>query len=309
MSDHRGRIEIRDLSKSYGGFRAVDGVSFTVEPGTIVGFLGPNGAGKTTTLRILLGLARPDSGQALISGQPYERLPQPSNHVGAVIDASGFHAQRTGRRHLRIYCTVNGYPLARADEVLDAVGLGDAADRKAGEYSLGMRQRLSLGLALLGDPQILVLDEPANGLDPEGIVWMRRLLRDLADQGRTVLVSSHVLSEVQQTADRIVIVNKGRLIRQGTVAELAGAATSTVSVRTTDPEALAAALTAKPGVTVERIDPDALRVTGLPVADVGRAAYVAQLPVLELTEHRTDLEDIFFAVTAGAHQEASPSPR
>jgi len=211
-----GEIVISGLTKAFGGVHAVNHLSFTVEPAAITGFLGPNGAGKTTTLRMLLGLVTPDAGSATIGGRSYAALPVPSGEVGAVLEASGFHPARSGRGHLRVYCTVNGYPSRRADEVLALVGLTEAGRRPAGGYSLGMRQRLALAAALLGDPAVLVLDEPANGLDPEGIAWLRGLLRELAGQGRTVLVSSHVLSEVQQLVDHVVIVNHGRLVTQGT---------------------------------------------------------------------------------------------
>lgn len=215
-------IEVSGLTKHYGHVAAVDQLSFTVERGVVTGFLGPNGAGKTTTLRMLLGLVVPDSGVATIGGRSYAALPTPSDRVGAVLDAAGFHPARSGRNHLRIYCTVNGYPASRADEVLELVGLTDAGGRRVRGYSLGMRQRLALATALLGDPEVLVLDEPANGLDPEGIVWLRRLLRELADAGRTVLVSSHQLSEVEQLADDVVIINKGRPVRQAALADLVG---------------------------------------------------------------------------------------
>jgi ABC-2 type transport system ATP-binding protein len=214
------RIVTDGLTKSFGAVRAVDELSFTVEPGTVTGFLGPNGAGKTTTLRMLVGLIAPDAGTATIGGQRYVDLPAPGDTVGAALDTTGFHPARTGRNHLRVYCTVNGYPHSRADEVLDLVGLTDAATQPVKAYSLGMRQRLALAAALLGDPRVLVLDEPGNGLDPEGIVWIRGLLRDLADQGRTVLVSSHLLWEVQQLVDQVVIITRGRLVRQGDIGDV-----------------------------------------------------------------------------------------
>jgi ABC-2 type transport system ATP-binding protein len=217
---NEGRIVVRGLTKTFGPVRAVDDLSFVVEPGTVTGFLGPNGAGKTTTLRMLVGLIRPDAGTATIGGRRYVDLPAPSETVGAALDTTGFHPARTGRNHLRVYCTINGYPTSGADEVLDLVGLTDAAARPVKGYSLGMRQRLALATALLGDPRVLVLDEPVNGLDPEGIVWIRGLLRDLAERGRTVLVSSHLLWEVQQLVDQVVIINGGRLVRQGDLVEL-----------------------------------------------------------------------------------------
>ena len=204
------RVEIRGLTKTFENVRAVSDLRFTVEPGTVTGFLGPNGAGKTTTLRMVLGLMRPDAGSATFNGVPYASLSQPLHTVGAVLETA-FHPARSARNHLRVYCRAAGLPLQRADEVLAQVGLTDAGRRRAGGYSLGMRQRLGLANALLGDPAVLVLDEPANGLDPEGIQWLRGFLRHLAhEQGRTVLVSSHLLSEVEQTVDRVVIVGAGR---------------------------------------------------------------------------------------------------
>ncbi len=211
--DGAGRIVVDQLSKVFGGkVRAVDRLSFTVEPGSVTGFLGPNGAGKTTTLRMVLGLVRPTSGNATISGVPYARLPQPLTQVGAALESSSFHPARTGRNHLRVLCTAAGLPLQRADEVLGLVGLGAAGKRKVRGYSLGMRQRLGLAAALIGDPRVLILDEPANGLDPDGIRWLRGFFRHLAGEGRTILVSSHQLNEVQEVADRVVILNHGQLI-------------------------------------------------------------------------------------------------
>lgn len=302
MTEHDGRIVVSGLTKAFGSVTAVDGVSFIVEPGSITGFLGPNGAGKTTTLRMLVGLVRPDAGTVTIDGRDYTDLPAPGDAVGAVLDATAFHPARTGRAHLRIYCTVNGYPRSRADEVLDQVGLTGAARRPVGGYSLGMRQRLALATALLGDPHVLILDEPANGLDPEGIAWIRRLLRDLAAQGRTVLVSSHVLSEVQQLVDRVVIIHRGRCVRQVSLTALADLYGPVVSVRTPDPDRLHAALT-RTGVDEDRIahpGPDRLRVTGVHTDDVGRLAFAEQVPVLWLATEQPDLEQVFFALTTGA---------
>jgi len=303
MTDQEGRIVVAGLIKTYGTLRAVDGLSFTVEPGTITGFLGPNGAGKTTTLRMLLGLITPDAGTATISGHPYRALSVPSNQVGAVLEASGFHPARSGRNHLRIYGTVNGYPPERADQVLDLVGLADAGRRPVRGYSLGMRQRLALATALLGDPQVLILDEPANGLDPEGIAWLRQLLRSLADEGRTVLVSSHVLSEVQQFVDQVVILHHGRLVRQGTLAELADRQTW-VSVRTPHADRLLAAL-ARTGLDRARIQhtrPDQLRVTGLAAAEIGRLALAEEVELHQLSTEHSDLEQAFLTLTAQADQ-------
>jgi ABC-2 type transport system ATP-binding protein len=222
MGDEVGRIVVSGLTKRFGSVTAVDGLSFTATPGSVTGFLGPNGAGKTTTLRMLAGLVTPDAGTATISGQRYAALASPGQGAGVVLEAAGFHPSRTGRDHLRVYCTASGYPLRRADEVLEITGLAEAGRRKVRGYSLGMRQRLALAAALLGNPAALILDEPANGLDPEGIAWLRGLLRDYARSGRAVLYSSHVLPEVEQLAGQVVIISRGRLVCNGTLAELTG---------------------------------------------------------------------------------------
>jgi len=215
-------IEVRGLTKRFGPVLAVDRLSFTVEPGTVVGFLGPNGAGKTTTLRMLLGLVRPDAGTATIHGHPYRELSEPLHQVGAAGEASSFHPGRTARNHLRVQAMAGQADPSRIDDVLELVGLTEAAGRRVGQFSLGMRQRLGLATALLTDPEVLILDEPANGLDPEGVRWLRDLLRGLADEGTTVLVSSHILAEVAQTVDSVVILGHGRLVAQSTLAELTG---------------------------------------------------------------------------------------
>ena len=294
-----GRIVVDDLTKVFGGkIRAVDRLSFTVEPGSITGFLGPNGAGKTTTLRMVLGLVRPTSGRATISGLPYRQLPNPTRAVGAALESASFHPARTARNHLRIMCTVGALPEKRVDEVLDLVGLHDAARRKVRGYSMGMRQRLSLAAALLGDPQVVVLDEPANGLDPDGIRWLRGLLRHLAGEGRTVLVSSHQLNEVEEVADRVVILNHGRLVQAGSIAELT-AGSDSVLVRTPNPEPLVAALSGGE-VNVQRSDANTLQIHGLTPAEVGHAAFVAGVELHELSAQRFDLEELFFALTREA---------
>ncbi|MPZ62588.1 MAG: ATP-binding cassette domain-containing protein [Propionibacteriales bacterium] len=301
-----GRIEVDGLTKRFGDVVAVDDLSFTVEPGSITGFLGPNGAGKTTTLRMLLGLVRPDKGRASICGVEYVDLPAPATIVGAALEATGFHPARSGRDHLRVYCTVNRLPKRRADEVLDVVGLGQAKRRKVGGYSLGMRQRLALGAALLGDPAVLILDEPANGLDPDGIVWMRRFLREYAERGRTVLVSSHVLTEMQQLVDRVVILNRGRLVREATLAGLSEG-TSSVLVRSPDPTGLTAALDqhASNGTRARRLGPDLLEVTGTTAAGLGHIACAAGIELHELTPRRTDLEQVFLDLTGTLETEPS----
>lgn len=302
------RLEVRGLSKSFGAVRAVSDLGFTVEPGQVTGFLGPNGAGKTTTLRMVLGLITPDAGTATFNGTPYAALPDPTRTVGAVLETA-FHPARSARNHLRVYCRAVGLPLSRADEVLVQVGLADAARRRAGGYSLGMRQRLALATALLGDPAVLVLDEPANGLDPEGIQWLRGFLRHLAhDQGRTVLVSSHLLSEVEQTVDRVVIVGAGRLVREGSMADLRAGAEhgGTVLVRSPEAQRLAEVLRAD-GASVSLDGAGTLTVTGRSPADIGHRAFTAGVELHELRAHTSGLEEIYFQLTAGQEQFAAPS--
>src|SRR3954471_3119369 len=235
-----GTILVEHLSKSFGSVRAVDDLSFEVTPGRVTGFLGPNGAGKTTTLRMLLGLVRPTSGAATIGGRAYRQIPRPLRTVGAALEAASFHPGRTARDHLRLYVPQAGVPEERAGQVLELVGLSAAADRRVGGFSLGMRQRLALATTLLGDPRVLLLDEPANGLDPEGIRWLRGFLRMLAAEGRTVLVSSHVLSEVEQTVDDVVIIARGRLAHASSLGDLAGMARPRVRVVAPDAAALGA---------------------------------------------------------------------
>jgi ABC-2 type transport system ATP-binding protein len=293
-----GQIVVSGLTKHYAKVKAVDNLSFTVQPGRVTGFLGPNGAGKTTTLRMLLNLVTPTAGTATIGGQRYADLNDPIRYVGAVLEASSAHKGRTGRNHLRIICAAAGLPESRADEVLALVGLTPAARRKFKGYSLGMRQRLGIGAALLGNPHVLILDEPANGLDPEGIRWMRELLRSLADQGRTILVSSHLLSEMELLADDVVIIAAGQLVQQGTVNEIVDskAHLATVRVRTPNPEPLIAAVKER-GATAVPDDDGVLTVTGMEVAAVGSAAFAAGVELHELTAERPDLEGVFLALT------------
>ncbi len=301
MTEEPGRIEVSGLSKVFGGrVKAVDDLSFSVEPGSVTGFLGPNGAGKTTTLRCLLGLVTPTAGEATIGGRTYAQLGVPTQEVGALLEASSFHPARSARNHLRVYAAAGRIPDRRVDEVLDQVGLTAAAGRKVKGYSMGMRQRLGLATALLGNPSVLVLDEPANGLDPEGIAWLRAFLRHMAiEDGRTILVSSHVLSEVEQTVDRVVIINRGRLVRQGTLAELADGQEHGVLVRSPQIDELEAVLQGK-AASVQRADRTALRVDGLDAAEVGHLAFTAGVELHELTTERSDLEDVFLALTSGS---------
>ncbi|WP_204058777.1 ABC transporter ATP-binding protein [Microbispora corallina] len=290
-------IEIHDLVKSFGPVRAVDGVSFTVEAGSVTGYLGPNGAGKTTTLRCLLGLVAPDSGRALVGGRPYASLTAPLTEVGAVLEATSFHPGRTARNHLRILCTAAGLPQSRADEALAQVGLADAAGKRVLGFSLGMRQRLALAAALLGRPRVYILDEPANGLDPAGIEWLRGFLRHLAhEQGAAVLVSSHVLSEVEQTVDNVVIIARGRLVRQGTLTELTSNGRSVVRVGAVNAAELGPALETAGGA-VERVEDGLLRVRGLTAEEVGRIALDRRVALRELVEERTDLQKVFLDLT------------
>jgi ABC-2 type transport system ATP-binding protein len=302
------RVEVSGLTKSFGPVRAVSDLSFTVEPGTVTGFLGPNGAGKTTTLRMVLGLMQPELGTATFNGAPYTTLAEPLRTVGAVLETA-FHPARSGRNHLRVYCRAAGLALSRADEVLTQVGLADAGGRRAGGYSLGMRQRLALATALLGDPSVLVLDEPANGLDPEGIQWLRGFLRHLAhDQGRTVLVSSHLLSEVEQTVDRVVIVGAGELVREGSMEQLRSGADGAGTVLVRSPEAARLADVLRADGRGGTAEDGTLSITGTTPADAGRRAFAAGIELHELRSRTSGLEEIYFQLTSGSEQFAAPSP-
>jgi ABC-2 type transport system ATP-binding protein len=288
-------IAVRGLVKRFGGMVAVDDLSLDVQPGTLTGFVGPNGAGKTTTLRMILGLVRPTAGTALIDGVPYGRLDQPARHVGAVLESSGFHPGRTARDHLRLLAGPSRIPARRIDEVLSDVDLVGAARRRVGGFSLGMRQRLGLAGALLGDPSVLIMDEPTNGLDPAGVHWLRAFLRTRVDRGGTVLVSSHLLAELALAADSVVIIKDGRLVTQGPVDEIAGGAA--VRVRTPEAERLRAVLAAR-GVAATLDGPDHVVVPGVDTEVVGRAVAEAGLVVYEMSAHRPALEDAFLALTS-----------
>jgi ABC-2 type transport system ATP-binding protein len=294
-------IEVDGLTKVYDAVRAVDDLSFSVRSGAVTGFLGPNGAGKTTTLRMVLGLARPTAGHATVLGRAYRELDEPARTVGANLEIAGAHPGRSGRDHLRALAAMAGLPEARVDEVLDLVELRAAARRRAGKYSMGMRQRLGLAATLLGDPSVLVLDEPANGLDPQGIRWLRDFLRAMAAEGRTVLVSSHVLAEVAQTVDDVVVIHRGRLVEQGPVARLT--ASRAVTVRTPRPAELLAALEGN-GLQARREDDGALLVEDAEAARVGDIAHAAGLPLHELTPRSKSLEEAFFALTSDGEQPA-----
>jgi ABC-2 type transport system ATP-binding protein len=289
-------IEVENLSKRFGKTQAVAGLSFRVEPGTITGFLGPNGAGKSTTLRSILGLVHPDAGRTVVLGAPYRELSRPFHQVGAVLEASEVHPGRSGRNHLRVLATAAGLPRSRVEEVLSLVELSAGAKRRVKGYSLGMRQRLGLAAALLGDPEVLVLDEPANGLDPAGIRWLRDLLRSLAAEGRTILVSSHVLAEVAQTVDRVVIIHRGRLIQQASMAEVLAGAQGATRVRSPDAGRLRELLLAE-GLTVN--EADGVLLVETPPERIGEIAAASGVVLHELGIERATLEEVFLELTGG----------
>jgi ABC-2 type transport system ATP-binding protein len=291
-------IEVESLSKRFGKTQAVAGLSFRVEPGTITGFLGPNGAGKSTTLRSILDLVHPDSGQTRVLGVPYRRLDRPLHRVGAVLEASEVHPGRNGRNHLRVLAAAAGLPRSRVEEVLSLVELSAGAKRRVKGYSLGMRQRLGLAAALLGDPEVLVLDEPANGLDPAGIRWLRDLLRSLAAEGRTILVSSHVLAEVAQTVDRVVIIHRGKLVRQAPITEvLAGARGGTV-VSSPELGRLRRVLADAGGDSGDSWDGHSM-VVSVPPERVGELAAANGIVLHELRREQGTLEEVFLELTGG----------
>ncbi len=289
-------ITVTGLTKRYGDRAVVDGVSFALEPGTVTGFLGPNGAGKTTTMRMITGLVPPTAGRALVDGRPYAELPNPGAVMGTLLDAGAVHPGRTGWAHLRILADTIGVPARRVDEVLERVGLADAARRRIGTYSLGMRQRLGIAGALLADPPVLMFDEPANGLDPEGIRWMRELLRGHAARGGTVLLSSHLLGEVEHTVDRLVVIGGGRVVADGTIGELL--AGDGVLVRALDPDALAADLRAAGHPVNPGADRSELRVAGVTAEQVGTVAARGGHVLTGLRPADRQLEELFFQLTA-----------
>ena len=292
-------VVARSLTKRFGRVRAVDDLSFEVRPGRVTGFLGPNGAGKSTTMRMVLGLVRPTAGSATVLGLPYSSIERPATAVGAVLEVQSFHPQRTGRNHLRVLAAASGVSDARVNDVLALVDLTDAADRRAGGYSLGMRQRLGLAGALLGDPRVLILDEPANGLDPQGIRWLREFLQSFAAEGNAVLISSHLLSEMAMMADEVIVIDRGRLVRQGSIADLT-AGHASLRVAATDHVALRAALV---GAGLQpRVDGEAFVVTGVDTAEVGRIAATKGIALTQLTAQESTLEDAFLELTEGAQQ-------
>ena len=301
-------IEIRDLTKRFGRVLAVDGLTFDVHPGRVTGFLGPNGSGKSTTMRCMLGLDRPERGTTTFDGRRFETFRRPLHEVGALLDAGYVHPGRSGRNHLRWLAASNGLPAGRVDEVLALVGLTDAATRKVRGYSLGMRQRLGLAGVLLGDPHTVILDEPANGLDPEGIRWIRDVLVHLARQGKTVLVSSHLLSEIALMADDLVVIGRGRLIEQGPVKGFIDRHAETwVRVRTPEPAPFAARLQAA-GATYAAKAPDGIEVFGLAIEQVGELAAAGGIVLHELSPQSSSLEDAFLRATADAQEYRSGGP-
>ncbi|AYL34847.1 ABC transporter ATP-binding protein [Streptomyces fungicidicus] len=301
-------IDVQDLTKEYGARRAVDHLTFRVLPGRVTGFLGPNGAGKSTTMRLVLGLDHPTSGTATVGGRAYAALREPLRHVGALLDAQAAHGSRTGRDHLRVLAASHRIPDRRVDEVLGETGLGSVSRRRVRTYSLGMRQRLGIAAALLGDPQVIMLDEPSNGLDPEGIVWIRTLLRRLADEGRTVLVSSHLMNETASFADHLVVLGRGRLLADTPMREfIDGRVRPAVRVRTSDPAALRSVLAGHGHRVVEHPDghwtvPDAR------VDDIGRLVSAAAVPLLELAADEGTLEQAYLDLTA-AETEFAAQPQ
>ncbi|MGI5508654.1 ABC transporter ATP-binding protein [Streptomyces sp. CA-106131] len=305
-------IDVNELTKRYGSKTAVDQLSFTVRPGQVTGFLGPNGAGKTTTLRMILGLDAPTSGAATVSGVPFGTHPRGLRHVGALLDATQVHGGRSASAHLSALARSNGIPLRRVDEVLQEVGLAEVASRRIGGFSLGMKQRLGIATALLGDPPVLMFDEPINGMDPEGVFWMRRLFRQLAAEGRTVFLSSHLMSEMENTADQLVVIGRGRLIAAESVRDFAArSGCRSVVVGSPQADALAAVLTAA-GAAVELQDSTGtakLAVTGLPAERIGALAFENQIVLNELTTLTASLEEAFMQLTADSVEYLAGHPR
>jgi ABC-2 type transport system ATP-binding protein len=322
-------IEARDLTKRFGDKLAVDHLSFSVQPGRVTGFLGPNGAGKSTTMRLILGLDRPNGGTATINGVPYARLPRPLLTVGALLEAKSVHTGRSARNHLLFLAQTQGLPAHRVDSVLELVGLRDVAGKRAGGFSLGMSQRLGVAAAMLGDPKVLLLDEPVNGLDPEGVLWIRNLMKQLAAEGRTILVSSHLMNEMAVTADHLIVIGRGQLLADASTDEvIARGSGQTVRVRTPDLDRLTALITAAGGTAVQAADSDwtrysgtgdagagdaapVLTVSGIPAARIGELAASSSIVLHELTPQLATLEDAFLELTAGSleygHLDSQPA--
>ncbi|KAB2349040.1 ATP-binding cassette domain-containing protein [Actinomadura rudentiformis] len=318
-------ITLRGLTKRYGDKAAVSDLSLEIAPGKVTGFLGPNGAGKSTTMRMILGLDRPTAGEALIGGRPYAALPRPLTEVGALLDAKAVHPGRSARAHLTAMARSNGIPVRRVDEVLETVGLTAVAGRRAGSFSLGMGQRLGIAGALLGDPRVLMFDEPVNGLDPDGVLWVRRLMRSLAAEGRTVFVSSHLMSEMQLTADQLVVIGKGRLLADAPVTEvIAASSRNAVRIRTPRPGELAARLAAEPmPLQVTRSDAGELAgdgeraderageliVTGAPIERIGMICHEIGVPLYELSPQEASLEEAYMELTGTSVEYGAGAPQ
>ncbi|MCU1362525.1 MAG: ABC-type multidrug transport system, ATPase component [Acidimicrobiaceae bacterium] len=301
-------ITVEHLTKRFRDTIAVNDLDFEVHPGVVTGFLGPNGSGKSTTMRIILGLDRPTKGQATVKGKRYAELRDPLHEVGALLDAKAIHPGRSARNHLRSLAASNRIPFSRVDEVLEFVGIASVANKKVGNFSLGMSQRLGIAGALLGDPEILLFDEPVNGLDPEGIRWIRDFFRSLANEGRTVFVSSHLMSEMAVSADQIVVIGRGKLITQGSIDELTASAKGSVFVRANNHQQLLNALRAKQGTVTEQND-DGLSVSDLSAEEIGQIAFDAGVVIYELTPQRASLEEVFMDLTSDSVEYGSTGVR
>ncbi len=301
-------IKLEHLTKRYQNTIAVDDLDFEVHPGVVTGFLGPNGSGKSTTMRVILGLDHPTKGRALVKGKRYNELRDPLHEVGALLDAKAIHPGRTARNHLRALAASNRIPFARVDEVLEFTGIASVANKKVGSFSLGMSQRLGIAGALLGDPEVLLFDEPVNGLDPEGIRWIRDFFRSLANEGRTVFVSSHLMSEMAVSADQIIVIGRGKFITRGSVDSLTASAKGSVFVRASDRAQLKRVLTDRHGTVTDEND-DGLSVSGLIAEDVGKIAFDAGIVLYELTPQRASLEDVFMDLTSDAVEYGSSGVR
>jgi ABC-2 type transport system ATP-binding protein len=301
-------IEAHELTKRYGSTTAVDGISFTIAPGSVTGFLGPNGAGKSTTMRMIMGLDRPTSGTVTVNGRPYARHRAPLAEVGALLDAKAVHSGRSARSHLRTMAATHNIPASRVDEVIEMTGLAAVAGKRVGGFSLGMGQRLGIASAMLGDPRTLILDEPVNGLDPEGVQWVRRLVRSLADEGRTVFLSSHLMSEMAQTADQLLVIGRGRIIAAGPVQDVIDSVTgTTVRVRTPRAAELAELVRAD-GVAVTSPEPGTLDLRGIAAEDVGELALAHGLVLHELSPRGATLEEAYMSLTQDAVEYRSDAP-
>jgi len=301
-------IKVEHLTKKYADTTAVDDLDFEVRPGVVTGFLGPNGSGKSTTLRIILGLDHPSKGRATVKGKRYAELPDPLHEVGALLDAKAIHPGRTARNHLRALAASNRIPYARVDTVLEFAGIASVAHKKVGNFSLGMSQRLGIAAALLGDPEVLIFDEPVNGLDPEGIRWIRDFFRSLANEGRTVFVSSHLMSEMAVTADQIIVIGRGKLITQGSIDSLTATAKGTIFVRGSNHEQLLTALRAH-GAESTEVNDEGLTVSNLSAEQVGQIAFDAKVVLFELTPQRASLEEVFMDLTSDSVEYGSSEVR